>query len=100
MSISKSTVKKICSIAIKHKGIVRWDGYRIGFTRNPMRFRYVFVFQITQIKCRYEFYHEKWQLMHMTVIPRGKKYDRYICTSYKDTVIISQLFAHLKEITK
>lgn len=100
MSISRKDVKEIIAIAEKHKGKISWHGFPVGWNRKPMRFRYIFTLQKTQMKCRYEFYHEKWQSIHITVIPRGRKYDRYVCTSYKDTLIISQLLAHLREITK
>lgn len=100
MSISRKDVKEIIDIAEHHKGKINWHGFPVGFTRKPMRFRYIFVFQKTQVKCRYEFYHEKWQTLHVVVIPRGRKYDRCVCTSYQDTLVISQLLSHLREITK
>lgn len=101
MSISRKDVKEIIAIAKKHKGKIEWKGACLGKGCRPMKFRYIFVFQKTQVKCKYQFYLWKtWELMHIVDIPRGRKYSKAVNTSFQDTVCITQLLAHLRGIDK
>ena len=98
MTMRRTKISDILKIAKRNKGVVYWeDNYRPA----PMKFRYRFVFQKTQFKCFCEFMlYEKWceTKMCIIVIPYGRKHDRYVNSSYKDTLIITQLYAHLAEL--
>jgi len=95
MTMRRSKINEILKIAKQNKGIVYWeDDYR----PSRMKFRYRFVFQKTQFKCFYEFMlYEKWceSKIHILTIPYGRKHGRYVNSSYKDTLITTQLHAHL-----
>ena len=100
MTMQRSKIAEILKIAKQNKGFVYWeDNYRLS----PMKFRYRFVFQKTQFKCFYEFkLNRKWckTKIHIIDIPYGKKYERYICSSYKDTLLLTQLYEHLIKLTQ
>ena len=98
MTMRRSKIGEILKIARQNKGIIYWND-NCGLS--PMEFRYRFVFQKTQFKCFYEFMlYEKWckTKIHVIGIPYGEKYKRYTNSSYKDTLIITQLHAHLTKL--
>ena len=98
MTMRRSKIGEIIKIAKQNKGIIYWeDSYRPA----PMKFRYRFVFQKTQWKCFCEFMlYKKWckTKIFILTVPYGRKHDRYVNSSYKDTVMATQLHAHLVEL--
>ncbi len=98
MTMKRSVIGEILKIAKRNKGVIYWED---DYTKAPMEFRYRFVFQKTQFKCFYEFVFDgKWceQKVYVIDIPYGRKHKRYVGSSFKDTVFITQLYAHLKEL--
>ena len=97
MTMRRSIVNDILKIAKRHNGVIYWED---GYGQAPMKFRYRFVFQKTQFKCFYEFiFNGKWSKTKICIIaiPYSDN-SLFVSASYKDTLIITQLYAHLKEL--
>ena len=98
MTMRRLEINEILKIAKQNKGTIYWED---NYLPSPMKFRYRFVFQKTQFKCFYEFMlYGKWceTKIHVIAIPYVRKYERYVNSSFKDTLVIAQLHAHLVKL--
>ena len=98
MTMRSAKINEILKIAKQNKGVIYWED---DYHPSPMKFRYRFVFQKTQAKCFCEFMlNGKWceTKICVLIIPYGEKYKQYVNSSFKDTLITTQLHAHLNEL--